>query len=168
MSPHDDTLARLQSALSAAEADVERLRKQNAELADAFRAEPTDDGREALRRAAQSLHAARDRVEAARAKIAVFEHTGSEHGLVAEGGRVFGSIAVAIPPGTGQRAREEIIDAALSPTLTDRAAELGLVLAATPSRFVRELPGRDAEGRTVLEVAGRAEGDVLVPATRGR
>jgi hypothetical protein len=39
-----------------------------------------------------------------------------------------------------------------------------VVLSATPSRYTRERPGRDAEGRTVLDVAGRVEGDLLTPA----
>ena len=38
------------------------------------------------------------------------------------------------------------------------------MLAAQPARYTKERPGRDAEGRTVLEVAGRVEGDRLVPA----
>ena len=66
--------------VSAAEADVTRLRAENAKLAEAFRAEPTDDGREMLKRAAASLSAARDRMDAARATLAVFNKTGSEHG----------------------------------------------------------------------------------------
>jgi hypothetical protein len=30
--------------------------------------------------------------------------------------------------------------------------------------YTKEKPGRDDEGRTVIEVAGRVEGDRLVPA----
>jgi hypothetical protein len=39
-----------------------------------------------------------------------------------------------------------------------------VILSTVPSRYTRERPGRDAEGRTVLDVSGRAEGDLLVPA----
>ena len=47
--------------------------------------------------------------------------------------------------------------------VTSAAHELGLVVSASPSRFARERPGRDEGGKTVLDVTGRAEGDVLVP-----
>jgi hypothetical protein len=162
MTPSD--LPALEAALAAAEADVARLRTENAALAEAFRASPTDAGREQLKRAAASLAAARDRLDAARAALQVFRKTGSPHGLVAEGGRVIGSIAVPLPPGTSSERREQIIGAALAPDLTAVAQSLGLVLAANPAAYTKELPGRDAEGRTVLEVAGRIEGDVLAPA----
>ena len=39
-----------------------------------------------------------------------------------------------------------------------------VVLAAAPERFTRERPGRDAEGRTILDISARVEGDTLVPA----
>ena len=48
--------------------------------------------------------------------------------------------------------------------LTEASNKLGIVMAASPAKYTRERPGRDAEGRTVLEVAGRVEGDQLVPA----
>src|ERR1700750_2268196 len=104
-----DEKDRLQADLASAEADVARLRAENADLAAAFRAEPTDDGREQLKRAAASLSAARDRVGAARAALAVFEKTGSPHGLLADEGKVVGTVAVPIPPGASRQAREEAI-----------------------------------------------------------
>jgi hypothetical protein len=159
-----DERERLQAELAAAEADVARLRAENADLAAAFRAEPTDDGREQLKRAAASLSAARDRVDAARAAIAVFDKTGSPHGLVTGEGKVVGTVAVLVPPGAGKEAREDAVEQALSTALHAAAAELGVVLAARPASYTRERPGRDAEGRTVLEVAGRVEGDRLMPA----
>ena len=163
MSSADDR-ARLEAALAAAEADVARLRADNATLAEAFRAEPTDDAREGLKRAAASLAAARDRVDAAQAALHVLDKTGSEHGLVAEDGKVIGSIAALVKPGVSREERERIIDEALTDALARAAVDLGAALGAAPARFVRERPGRDAEGRTIFDVAGRVEGDVLLPA----
>jgi hypothetical protein len=117
-----------------------------------------------LKRAAASLAAARDRVDVARAALRVFDKTGSPHGLVAEDGKVTGTISVLVKPGATQKEREAAIEEELSRRLDDAAEELGVVLAAKPVSFTRERPGRDAEGRTVLEVAGRIEGDYLVPA----
>ena len=160
----EDERAQLDADLAAAEADVARLRAENAELAATFRADPTDAGREILKRGAASLAAARDRVDTAKAALVVFEKTGSRHGLVADGGKVTGTIAVLLKPGTTQKERETAIDEALGERLDEAAVELGVVLAAKPVSFVRERPGRDAEGRTILEVGGRVEGDRLVPA----
>lgn len=154
----------LAADLDAAEADVARLRAENAKLADDFRQNPSDDARETLKRAAASLAAARDRVEAAKTALAIFQKTGSRHGLLAQDGRVVGTIAVKIPPGVSSQERERTINDVLSTELSDAAKELGVVLAAAPDRFTREQPGRDAEGHTILEVAGRVEGDTLVPA----
>jgi hypothetical protein len=161
-----DEKARLTDDLAAAEADVTRLRAENATLAAAFRAEPSDDGRELLKRAAASLAAARDRFEAARGVLAVFEKTGSTHGLVAGDGtgKVTGTIAVVVKPGATRLEREQAIDEELSKQLDAMAEELGVVLAAKPTSYTKERSGRDAEGRTILEVAGRVEGDRLVPA----
>jgi hypothetical protein len=154
----------LDADLAAAEAELNRLRAANAALAQAFRAEPTDTGRELLRRGAISLAAARDRADAAGAALEVFRRTGSPHGLFAEGGRLVGSIAVAIPAGASREQRDAAIDAVLGAELAEVARSLGAVLAASPVAYTKERPGRDAEGRTVLEVAGRIEGDVLAPA----
>ena len=83
--------------------------------------------------------------------------------MIAESGRVTGTSAVELAPGITRAEREKAIDAALGEALATAAQELGLVVSASPSRFVRERPGRDAEGKTVLDVVGRAEGDLLVP-----
>jgi hypothetical protein len=159
-----DEKAPLEADVAAADAAITRLRAENAELAAAFREDPSDDGRELLKRGAASLAAARDRLDAARAALRVFEKTGSRHGLVAEGGKVTGTIAVTVKPGATWQEREEAIESELTPRLDAAAGELGVVLAAQPASYTRERPGRDAEGRTVLEVAGRVEGDRLVPA----
>ena len=152
-----------QAELSAAEADLSRLRAENQALADDFRNDPTDDRKEGLRRAAASLSAARDRVEAARARLELAKRTGSSYGVIADAGRVYGTIAVEVPPGISKAEREKLIDEALGGALHEAAKELGLVPSASPSRYARERPGRDAEGKTVIDVVGRAEGDLLVP-----
>lgn len=156
----------LEGAVARAEQDVERLRKANSELAEGFRADPSDDMKELLKRGAASLNAARDRALAAKAALKVFDKTGSLYGLVADEGRVFGSVAVELAPGTARAAREKAIDAVLGDALAEAAGELGVVLGSSPERYTRERPGRDAQGKTVLEVHGRVEGDVLVPALR--
>ena len=159
-----DERARLEAAVAAADADIARLRAENADLAAAFRAEPTDNGRELLKRAAASLAAARDALDAARAALTVFDKTGSPYGLVAEDGKVTGTIGVKVGLGASAKDREDAIERELGARLDEAAQELGVVLAAQPARYTKERPGRDAEGRTVLEVAGRVEGDRLVPA----
>jgi hypothetical protein len=159
-----DERATLTAEIVAADEVVQRLRGENAELAAQFRAEPTDETRELLKRAAASLAVARDRVDVAKAALRVFDKTGSPHGLVAEDGKVTGTIAVLVKPGTSQTEREAAIEQELAARLDEAVEELGVVLAAKPANFTRERPGRDAEGRTVLEVAGRVEGDRLVPA----
>jgi multidrug efflux pump subunit AcrA (membrane-fusion protein) len=157
-------LARLEADLAAAHADVARLRAENAKLAEGFRAEPTDAGREMLKRAAASLAAARDREDAAKAALEIYRKTGSLYGLVAGEGRVTGKIGVLVPPGATKTQREKAIEEALNAELHRAAEELGVVLAAAPANYTKERPGRDADGKTVLEVAGRVEGDRLVPA----
>ena len=160
----EDDKARLEAEVSSAREAVDRLRAENATLAEAFRAAPSDDNRELLKRAAARLASARDGLDAAKASLAVFERTGAPHGLIAEDGRVTGTIAVRVLPGTSQKAREDAIEAEIGARLDEAARELGVVLAAAPASYTKERPGRDAEGRTVLEVAGRVEGDRLVPA----
>jgi len=159
-----DELSRLQADKENAQMDVQRVRAENDKLAEAFRAEPTDAARELLKRGALSLAAARDRLDAANVALEVFRKTGSPHGLVAEGGRVAGSIAVLIPPGAGREERARAIDEALAEPLAAAASELGVVLGAAAERYTRERPGRDESNRTVLDVGGRIEGDVLLPA----
>lgn len=154
-----------QAELSAAEADLTRLRTENQALADDFRNDPTDERKEGLRRAAASLSAARDRVDAARARVELAKRTGSPYGVIADGGRVVGTIAVELAPGISKAEREKKIDEELGGALHEAAKELGLVPSTSPARYVRERPGRDAEGKTVLDVVGRAEGDLLVPGT---
>jgi hypothetical protein len=153
---NDEVRKELEARKIEAEAEVVRLRAEHKKIADGDRNE--------LRQASAAREAARERLEAATDALRVFEKTGSEHGLVADGDRVFGTVALKLAPGITQEARLRAIDDALTEQLTAVADELSVVLSATPSRYTRERPGRDAEGRTVLDVAGRVEGDLLTPA----
>lgn len=159
-----DEKSRLEAEVAAAQAEVARIREENAHLAEDFRLDPDSQKRDGLKRAAETLAHARDRLDAAKAALTVFEKTGSSHGLVAAKGAVTGTIAVPAKPGWTQPQREQAIEAALDEHLNAAAEELGVVLAAAPAKYTKERPGRDAEGRVVLEVAGRVEGDRLVPA----
>jgi hypothetical protein len=159
-----DEKARLEAELEAAEAEVAAVRTDNTILAEDFRLDPDEQKRAALKLAAEKLGRARDRADAARAALEVLAKTGSPHGLVADRGRVTGTIAIAPRPGWSQKDRERAIDEALDEALVAAADELGVVLAAAPLKYTKERPGRDPEGRVVLEVAGRVEGDRLVPA----
>ncbi|XXX74107.1 hypothetical protein WMF30_41315 [Sorangium sp. So ce134] len=157
-------LSQYEAEVAAAEAEITRIREANAELAEEYRGDPGDGAREILRRGAASLAAARDRLEAARVALTLAQTTGSPHGLLAREGVVTGSVAVAIPAGSSSGERARLIEAALSAELTSAARDLGVVLAAPAERYTRERPGRDAEGRTILDVSGHVEGDVLMPA----
>lgn len=160
----DSEKTRLEAELAAAEAEVAVVRTDNTILSEDFRLDPDGRKRADLKVAAERLSRARDRADAARAALAVLAKTGSPYGLVAEGGRVTGTVAVAPKAGWTQQEREAAVDAALDEHLGRAADELGVVLAAAPIKYTKERPGRDAEGRLVLEVAGRVEGDRLVPA----
>ncbi|MDI1433092.1 hypothetical protein [Polyangium sorediatum] len=157
---------RLEAARKAAEAEVERLKAEHDKLAEkiASLGDDSPDRRAELRRRRAMIVDAREALKDTEAALRLFEKTGKEHAIIVEGTRVFGSVAVRVPPGTSHEARGRAIDDELSGSLADVAAELGVILAAAPSRYTRERPGRDAEGRTVLDVFGRVEGDTLVPA----
>ncbi|MRG96429.1 hypothetical protein [Polyangium spumosum] len=157
---------RLEAARKAAEAEVERSKAKHDELAEKIAAlgDDSPDRKSELRRRKATLTGAREALKDAEAALELFERTGKEHAIVAKGARVVGSIAVHVPPGSSHEARGRAIDDELTGPLIDVATELGVVLAAAPSRYTRERPGRDAEGRTVLDVFGRVEGDTLVPA----
>src|SRR4051812_36507082 len=130
-----DDRARLEADLAAAEADVARLREANAKLAETFRAAPHDALREELKRAAQSLSAARDRIDTARAALDVFERTGTPYGVVAAEGRIHGTIAIRLEPGSSREERTRLIDEALDARLHDLAQELGCVLSTSAEKF---------------------------------
>ncbi|WP_437709598.1 hypothetical protein WMF45_34310 [Sorangium sp. So ce448] len=157
-------LSQYEADVAAAEAEVTRIREENAELAEKYRGVPAEDAREILRRGAASLAAARDRCEAARVALKLAQTTGSPHGLLTKDGVVAGSVAVTIPAGSSSGERARLVEEALSAELTVVARDLGVVLAAPADRYTRERPGRDAEGRTILDVSGHVEGDLLMPA----
>lgn len=156
--------ARLEADVAEAQAELARLRAENNKAAAAYREDRTEAGRGTLKKAAAALAQARDRLAAAKGALAVLEKTGSLHGLIAENGLVLGTVAVAVKGGSTREVREAAIEAELNEKLYAIAEELGVVLAARPAAFTRERLGRDAEGRTVLDVHGLVEGDRLVPA----
>jgi hypothetical protein len=110
------------------------------------------------------MEAARQRARVAAVQLKLLELRGSPYGLIAGGGEVLGVLAIAIPKGASSEARARLIAATLTPELAEAARAIGVVPGASGERYTRERPGRDAEGRTILDVAGRVEGDVLVPA----
>ncbi|MGC4118850.1 MAG: hypothetical protein QM765_30660 [Myxococcales bacterium] len=160
----NDERSHLENDLVAAKAEVTRLARENTRLAKSLRSTPDPAGKELSKRAAAALSAARERVEEAQLALVVFDKTGRRHCLVAENDKLFGSVAVEIKIAATRRERDQVIDAALAADLSRAGETLGVVLAARPAAYTKERPGRDAQGRTVLEVAGRVEGDVLVPA----
>ena len=83
--------------------------------------------------------------------------------LTRDGDAIEGVLALEVAPGTLAQAQSRAIDLALSEALTAEADALGCVLGAAPSRFARQLPGKDAEGRVRFSVRARVEGDRLVP-----
>lgn len=159
-----DRAAKLEAERNAAEAEVSRLRKEQAELKQAARERGETAPNAEIRRLSSLVAEAKTRLERAEAELRAFRKTGKEHSLITENNAVIGTIAVLIPAGSSQQAREQHIEQALDDALNTAAEELGVVLAASPMRYTRERPGRDADGRTVLDVAGRVEGDRLVPA----
>lgn len=161
-----DLRDKLEAEVRAAEAEVKRIREERAERAEAADRDVSEEERAVRKGLSAALSKARNRLEDAQAALERFDKSGKEHAVVAQGNRAAGSVAVRVPPGSSHEQRLQIIEDALAEPLAEAAAELGVVLAATPSKFARERSGRDAEGRTVLDVEGVVEGDVLVPAIR--
>jgi len=77
---------------------------------------------------------------------------------------VVGELALTIAPGTVAQVQSRAVDDALAGPLAEKAELMRAVLEAAPSRFTRQLPGKDAEGRVRFSIRARAEGDRLVPA----
>lgn len=157
---------KLEAEVRAAEAEIKQLREEKAGRKDAADHDVSEEERAERKKLSMALNKARGRLEDARAVLERFDKSGREHAVVVQGNRVAGTIAVHVPPGSSQETRMQIIDDALAEPLAAVTSELGVVLAAAPSRYVRERGGRDAEGRTVLDVEGAVEGDLLVPAVR--
>jgi len=78
--------------------------------------------------------------------------------------QVVGEIAIPVAPGTVAAVQARAIDEGLDEALSEKARELGAVLDCAPSRFTRQVPGKDEEGRVRFSVRARMEGDRLVPA----
>lgn len=138
--------ADLKVALQAARREKARLGREG---------EPTEEVRARI----EALEAA---LEAATMDAAI----GPVEGGIAvrlHGDEVVGIVAVKLAPGISKDARAHAIDDVLTPHLTAVAEQATVVLAADAHKFTLERPGRDAEGRTVLDVRGRLEGDRIVP-----
>jgi hypothetical protein len=163
---NSDLRDKLEGVVQAAEAEVKRLRGERAERKEATDGEVSEEERALRKQLSAALNKARTRLEQAEAVLERFNKSGEEHAVVVQGDRVAGTLALRVPPGTSQEARLQLIEEALAEPLANAVSELGVVLAATPSRYVRERTGRDAEGRPVLDVEGVVEGDLLVPALR--
>ncbi|AKT38292.1 hypothetical protein [Chondromyces crocatus] len=156
--------ARLEADLAEAQATVKRLDEEHAEIGVQLREEPGEQGRAERRRVAAEREEARSRVQSAQTGLTLLRLQGSPFGLIAEDEGVLGMIAVTVPKGTSTAQREKIIAEDLVEQLTSAARSLGVVLGASADRYTRERRGRDSAGRTVLDVLGRIEGDLLVPA----
>ncbi len=157
---------KLENEVQAAEAEIKRLREERATRKEAADREVSVEERALRKKLSTALNRARARLEAAEEVLARFDKSGQEHAIVVQGDRVAGTLALRVPPGTSQEARLQLIEDALAEPLAAAVSELGVVLAAIPSKYVRERTGRDAEGRTILDVEGVVEGDLLVPALR--
>ena len=165
-STKSDLRDKLEEEVRAAEAEIVRIREQRAERKGGKGSDVSEEERTARKQLSAALSKARTRLEYAKAVLERFDKSGQEHAVVAQGGRAAGSIVVRVIPGTSHEERLQLIDEALAEPLAAVASELGVVLAAAPSKFARERTGRDAEGKTVLDVEGIVEGDLLVPAIR--
>lgn len=165
-STKSDVRDKLQADVFAAEAEVERLRQAKTERKEAAERDVSSEERTARKQLSSELNKARGRLDDARSVLERFDKSGQQHAVVVQGDRVAGSIAVHVPPGSSHEMRAQLVDETLADPLAKAVEELGVVLAAAPSRYVRERAGRDTEGRTVLDVEGVVEGDLLVPAVR--
>lgn len=165
-SEKSDLRDKLQAEVDSALGEIERLRTAKAERKDAADRDVSEEERAARKQISTALNKARERLDQARELLERFDKSGQEHAVVVQGNRVAGTLAVRVPPGSSQEARLQLIEDALTEPMTAATEELGVVLSATLSRYVRERSGRDSEGRTVFDVEGVVEGDVLVPAVR--
>lgn len=87
--------------------------------------------------------------------------------LEIEGAELVGELALELPPGTTAAKRDKALDALLGDRLADVAAGVDFAVAASPCRFAIPRNGKDAQGRTVFDLRGRAEGGRLVPVRKG-
>lgn len=157
---------KLIAEVAAAEAEIELLRETKAKRKDAPDREVSEEERSERKQLSTAINKARGRLEQARSLLDRYEKSGREHAIVVEDEHVRGTIAVRIAPGGSSEQRLRLIEEVLTEQFDAVVSELGVVLAATPVKYVRERPGRDAEGQTIFDVDGLIEGDRLVPAVR--
>jgi phosphosulfolactate phosphohydrolase-like enzyme len=161
-----DLRDKLQADVDATLAEIERLRTAKAERKEAADRDVSEEERLARRQISADLNKARERLDQARELLERFDKSGQEHAVVVHGNRAVGTIAMRVPPGSSQETRLQLIEEALEAPLEAAASKLGVVLSAGLVRYVRERSGRDSEGRTVLDVEGVVEGDLLIPSVR--
>ncbi|HMY17857.1 MAG TPA: hypothetical protein PKA58_16150 [Polyangium sp.] len=157
---------KLAAEVRAIEAEIELLREAKAKRKDAADRDVSEEERTERKQLSTALNKARGRLDQARALLERYEKSGREHAIVVQGDRIKGTIAVRIPPGGSSEQRLQLLEDALTEQMAAAVDELGVVLAAAPVKYVRERPGRDAEGQTIFDVDGLVEGDFLVPAVR--
>jgi len=157
---------KLAAEVRAIEAEIELLREAKAKRKDAADRDVSEEERTERKQLSTALNKARGRLDQARALLERYEKSGREHAVVVQGDRVKGTVVVRIPPGGSSEQRLQLLEDVLTEQLDAAATELGVVLAAAPVKYVRERPGRDAEGQTIFDVDGLVEGDFLVPAVR--
>jgi hypothetical protein len=157
---------KLVAEVAAAEAEIELLRETKAKRKDVADREVSEEERTERKQLSTALNKARGRLEKARSLLERYEKSGKEHAIVVQGDHVRGTIAVRIPPGGSSEHRLQLLDEVLTEQLDAVVSDLSVVLAAAPVKYVRERPGRDAEGQTIFDVDGLVEGDRLVPAVR--
>ncbi|EYF06058.1 hypothetical protein [Chondromyces apiculatus] len=155
----------LEAELAEAQRVLQRLEEEHAALGAQLREEPGEAARAERRRVGQAKSEAESRVQSAQAGLTLLRLQGTPFGLIADDDEVIGLIAVDVPKGSSSTQRARLIAEDLSDQLTGAAQSMGVVLGASADRYTRERPGRDRAGRMVLDVVGRVEGDVLVPAT---
>lgn len=157
---------KLAAEVAAAETEIELLREAKAKRKDAPDREVSEEERAERKQLSTAINKARGRLEQARAVLDRYDRSGREHAVVVQGDRVKGTIAVRIPPGGSSEQRLKLLEDVLAEQLDAVITTLGVVLAATPAKYVRERPGRDADGQTIFDVDGLVEGDFLVPAVK--
>jgi hypothetical protein len=79
------------------------------------------------------------------------------------GKALLGELALELQPGTTAAARDKAIDALLGPRLDALALAVTAVVAAAPSAFAFQEPGKDDQKRTRFIVRGLLEADRLLP-----
>lgn len=79
------------------------------------------------------------------------------------GKSLLGELALELPPGTTAAARDHAIDALLGPRLDALALQMTAVVAAAPSAFAFQEPGKDEQKRTRFTIRGLLEADRFLP-----